>query len=771
MFNALARLTTARPRLVLLFALLLLVDAVVLGSGVADRLRAGQGTDNPAAESARAADLLDEHFPNSRPNFVLLVSSDRGVDDRAIAQQGIQLAERLAYENSVIGVNSYWQTGADTLKSDDGKHALIVAHITGDEETARRVEQRLATEYGGRHGELFVQVGGVTAILSDLEQTISEDLVTSEIIALPLTLIILVLVFGSAIAALLPLVVAIVGIIGTNAVLWLIAGFTDVSVFAQNLTTALGLGLAIDYALLMIRRFRDELDEGAEPREAVTTMLRTAGRTVLFSALTVSVALAAMLLFPLYFLRSFAYAGVSVVLLAAAAALLILPAMLTLLGHRINALDLLGVLRRRRAGRWLAKPTGSSWQRLVSTVMGHAPLFALASVACLVLVGLPFLRVGFGMADDRQLPANAESRVVQQTIRDHFESSATGVIDVVVEGAATAEQRSALEEYAGKLSTVDGVEEVQTPVGTFSDGRKSAPQTPIDSARQTDGLSHIQVLPEEGIEDVSPVSQDTVRAIRAVDSPFHALVAGQAASLVDTQEAIGSRLGYALALIVLTTLVLVYLLTGSVLVPIQAVVLNALSLTAMFGAVVWVFQDGHFSWLLGFTPTGFIDTSLPVLMFCMAFGLSMDYGVFLLSRMKEEYDRTGSNRTAVALGVARTGGIITAAAVILAVVLISVGISRITNTMMLGWGVALAVLVDATVLRCMLVPAVMTLTGRATWWAPAPLRRFQQRFGLREEADPAPQAADTSPSHGSGSQSEPASGRAVPTADSVVDRN
>ncbi|WP_210435106.1 MMPL family transporter [Saccharopolyspora sp. ASAGF58] len=728
LFHALARLISRQPRMLLLVALAFVVGSVVLGGGVADRLLAGQGTENPASDSSRADDLLEEHFPESRPNLLLLVSSDRGVDDQRIAAQGVRLAERLAYEPGVTGVTSYWQTGAEDLKSENGRYALIAAHVAGTEDEASRMGAELAPEYTGRHGDLDVRVGGMTAVLSDVETTIAEDLAASELIALPLVLIILVLVFGSVVAASLPLMVGIIAITGTNGVLWLLAGVTDVSMFAQNITTMLGLGLAIDYALLMVRRYRDELRRGLDPRAAVAATLRTAGRTVLFSAVTVSVALSAMLLFPLYFLRSLAYAGISVVLLAAVAALVVLPASLVLLGHRVNALDVRRAVRRRRR-------ESRRFPALIATVMRGAPVFALGSVVILVVLGLPFQRVEFGMADDRQLPADAESHMVQQVLRDQFDNSVTGTIDVVAPTPAGAE----LADYATRLSTVAGVEEVRTSMGTFAGGRQSKRRITVDAVRDEAGLNHLQILPDDGIEDISPESQALVRQIRAVPSPFPGtLVSGQSAAVVDTQEAIGDRLGWALALIVVSTLVLVFLLTGSVLVPVQVVVLNALSLTAMFGAVVWVFQDGNLSDLIGFTPVGFIDTSLPVLMFCMAFGLSMDYGVFLLSRIKEEHDRTGDNETAVAAGVRNTGGIITAAAVLLAVVLVAIGTSRVTNSMMLGWGVALAVLVDATVVRCLLVPAVMKLSGNANWWAPSWLYRFQQRYGLREgESTPA----------------------------------
>jgi putative drug exporter of the RND superfamily len=732
MLDSIGRLVTGRPWPVLFIALLFLLDAIVLGGGAADRLRGGQGTEDPSSESALAADVLDEQFPGGRPNLVLMVSnSDEGVSSPRVARQATALAERLAYTGPVTGVTSYWQTGSTSLKSNDGKHALIVGHIPGDDETAGAIQRRIAAEFSGRHGDLEVRIGGSTAILSDVEDMINADLLRSEMIAVPLTLLILVLVFGSVVAAALPLVVALIAITGTNAVLWVVAGFTDVSVFAQNLTTALGLGLAIDYALLIVRRFRLELHNGRTPPDAVRTVLRTAGRTVLFSALTVAAALAAMLVFPLYFLRSFAYAGVAVVAFAAGAALFVLPALLMLFGHRVNALDARNLLRTKQ--RRAARPEWRGWRVLTALVTGWAPLFAVCAAGLLVVLGLPFLRAEFGMADDRQLPATAQSHVVQQTIRDTFPDDTTGAVDVVVRDA----KPSALGAYAARLSTVAGVREVDSPRGTYVDGRQANGPEPADALLREGAVSDLRVHPVGEIEDISVESQRIVRDIRAIVAPFPTAVTGPAATVVDTQRAIGDRLPLALAIIVLSSLLLVFLLTGSVLVPIQAVVLNALSLTAMFGVTVWGFQDGALASVLGFTPTGFVDTSLPVLMFCLAFGLSMDYGVFLLSRIKEEYDRTGDNRAAIAAGIHRTGGIITAAALLLATVLVAIGISRVTNTMMFGWGVALAVVVDATIVRCVLVPATMTLTGRATWWAPEPLRRVHRRFGIRDDVAPA----------------------------------
>ncbi|MFE6283351.1 MMPL family transporter [Streptomyces sp. NPDC057877] len=701
------RFVTARPRLSLLAALLVTLLAVLAGGGVADRLGSG-GWEDPAAESTYATEALEREFPGSQPNLLLLVDAGRAsVDDPAVAAQAERLTDRLAAEEGITGVGSYWQSRSPALRSQDGSQALIAARITGDETTAGETLDRVAPRFQGGQGPVEVRIGGIVAVRHEMQTIIQEDLVRAEMIALPVTLVLLVMVFGSAIAALLPLAVGIVAILGTNAVLRGLTEFTDVSVFALNLTTALGLGLAIDYALFIVRRFREELATGADPLAAVGTTLRTAGRTVLFSALTVAVSLAAMLLFPQYFLRSFAYAGIAVVLLAAAAALILLPAALVLLGHRVNSLDLRRLFRR-GGDRAKGAEEGRGWGRAAGLVMRRAPFFALGTTAVLVLLGLPFLGVKFGTADDRQLPTDAESHVVQQYIRDGFPGSPGGGLEILAEGRATEAQ------YAAYKDRVADLPEVLRVDGPLVQG---------DSA-------YFTVQPKG--EAVDEPAQRLVGDIRALDAPFDTSVTGTAAVLVDSKDAIGEQLPWAALFITVVTLILVFLLTGSVLIPIQAVLLNALSLTAMFGAVVWVFQDGHLSGLLDFTSTGSIETTLPVLMFCVAFGLSMDYGVFLLSRIKEEYDHTGDHQQAVRHGLQRTGGLITAAAVILAVVMVAIGTSRVANTKMLGLGIALAVLMDAMVVRSLLVPAVMRLTGRATWWAPAPLRRFHARFGLSE---------------------------------------
>ncbi|WP_318209900.1 MMPL family transporter [Streptomyces sp. SJL17-1] len=715
------RFVTARPRLTLLVALVLTALAVLAGGGVADRMGSG-GWEDPAAESTYATEALGRRFPGSQPNLLLLVDAGAaGADAPAVAAEARRLAERLDAEPGVDGVGSYWSTGSPALRSEDGRKAVIAARIAGEEKDAAAVLDRIAPEYRGTHGPVEVSLGGGLAVRHEMQTVIQEDLLRAELIALPLTLVLLVMVFGSAVAALLPLGVGIVAILGTNAVLRGLTEFTDVSVFAQNLTTALGLGLAIDYALFVVRRYREELAAGADTYTAVRTTLRTAGRTVLFSALTVAVSLAAMLVFPQYFLRSFAYAGIAVVLLAATAALTLLPAALVLLGDRVNALDLRRLLRRGKAPRANAPDgEGAGWARAAALVMRRAPVFAVLTTAGLVLLGLPFLGVKFGTADDRQLPVTASSRVVQDELRHGFPGDPGGTLTVLTEGEATPAQYAAFRERIGAL---DGVVRADGPVTAAG------------------GHAYFTVVPEG--ETVGDRAQRAVAELRAAPAPFETSVTGQAAVLVDSKDALAERLPWAAAIIVLVTLLLVFLLTGSVLIPVQAVVLNALSLTAMFGAVVWVFQDGHLAGLLGFTPTGDIETTLPVLMFCVAFGLSMDYGVFLLSRIKEEYDATGDHEHSVRFGLRHTGGLITAAAVILAVVMVAIGTSRVTNTKMLGLGVALAVLMDATVVRSLLVPSVMKLTGRLTWWAPGPLRRFHDRFGISESDAPAPTPAPT----------------------------
>lgn len=736
--GAVTRLVTAGPRRILVAALVFVVVCLFLGSGVGERLRNG-GTTDPGADSADAARLLDQEFPGSRPNLVILVEAEKGVDNPAVSRQATEIADRLEAEPEVARVVSYWEAPLPTLRSEDGTAALITAQIRGEETDAQRFLERAGDDYRGVHGDLVLRVGGEAALFYDLQQTINADLVRAEVIALPITLLILVVVFRGLVAALLPVCVGVIAIIGTNAVLWVVSQFTDVSVFAQNLTTALGLGLAIDYALLFVRRYRERLHEGATPADAVAVAMSTSGRAIAFSAVVVMVSLSAMLVFPMYFLRSFAYAGMSVVALAAAAALLVLPALLLVLGRRVDALPVAGLLPRGLRERFTAERGGQGWERVARAVMRRPLAVTVVVGGLLVVAGLPLLRIQLGEADDRQLPEGTESRIVSETVREEFPADPTRVVEVAVPDVVAREVPTGLSEYARRLSELPGVDRVDGPAGVFEDGQQTGQVSAGAEGFSSENASYLAVTLEHPSASVE--SQRVVEQIRAAEAPWPVHVGGSAAEIRDTSSAILDRLPWAAAAVVGITLVLIFLLTGSLVLPVAAVVLNTLSLGAMYGVAVWVFQDGNGSGLLGFTPTGFLDASLPVLMFCVAFGLSMDYGIFVIARIAEERRAGLAHGDAVAAGLRHTGGVVTAAAAILATVLIAIGSSRIANTQLLGNGVALAVLMDAMVVRCLLVPAVLQLLGERTWWAPGRLVRWRDRFAVFDEAAVPPVAA------------------------------
>ncbi|MEP6298605.1 MAG: MMPL family transporter, partial [Ilumatobacter sp.] len=468
-------------------------------------------------------------------------------------------------------------------------------------------------------------------------------------------------------------------------------------------------------------RFREELRNGRDVEHAVVRTVETAGKTVLISALTVAASLSALLVFPQYFLRSFAYSGVAVVLLALVGSLLSLTSLLAAIGHRVDALRI-GPKRGERADH------DGAWHRIATLVMRRPIPIAVSVVAVLLLLGSPFLRVDFGTPDDRVLPTSALSRQASEILRTDFVGNTAESFGVVSNGAGP-DRADDVGATASSISSMDGVARVDSAVGTFVGGDLVA--TGVADARfQSDTASWMSVVPTFAV--ASSQGEQLVRDIRSLDVPLDIAVEGQAAELVDTKASIAERLPIALTIIVVFTFLLLFMLSGSLLVPVKALVLNLLSLTATFGAMVWIFQDGNLSELLGFTATGSIDISMPILMFCIAFGLSMDYEVFLLSRIKEEYDRTGDNETAVALGLERTGSIITAAAALLAITFFAFGTSGVSFIKMFGIGLGLAVLMDATVVRAFLVPAFMRLAGDANWWAPAPLRRFHDHFGISE---------------------------------------
>lgn len=723
--------SVARRRLpVLLLTLVVVAIAAVFGSDVAQRLSSGGFTD-PKSQSTKAERLLADRFETGVPNLVLLARAPGSVDDPAATADGRALTERVAKAPGVLSAGSYWtMPGAAPLRSEDGRSALVLVRLGGSEDEFRATAKRLVPQLRGERGVLDVSVTGSAQVSVEIEKRSEEDLVKAEAITAPATLLILLMVFGSAVAAALPLAVGLLSVLGTFLVLRLLSMVVPVSVFATNITTALGLGLAIDYSLFVVTRYREELASGKDVPDAIAETVRTAGRTVLFSAVTVALSLAGLLVFPLYFLRSFAYAGMAVVALAALGAVLVLPALLAVLGRRVDAWNVHRLFRRGRRPR-PATPTGEEsgfWHRLATVVMRRPALFALAVVALLVTLGLPFTRASFGITDDRELPASAPAHVAAQAIRDDFDSRENSALSVVLPTTPAKDVAS----YAARVSSLPGVSRVDAATGSFAGGKQVAEAGPVSDRFRAPGATWMSVVPS--VEPYSDAGARLVERLRAADgAPGQVLVGGQAALLVDTRDALADGLPWTGLIIAGTTLVLLFLFTGSLLIPVKAVLFNLLSLSATFGAMVYVFQDGHLKWLVGdFTVTGLLDISMPVLMFCVAFGLSMDYEVFLLSRIREVYLETGDNTRAVALGLERTGRLVSAAALLFATVMAAFATSGLTILKLLGVGLALAVIMDATVVRGLLVPSVMRLAGRANWWAPAPLRRLHERLGLKE---------------------------------------
>jgi RND superfamily putative drug exporter len=523
-----------------------------------------------------------------------------------------------------------------------------------------------------------------------------------------------------------------VSVIGTLFVLRVIAAVTEVSIFALNLTTGMGLGLGIDYSLFIVSRFREELANGRSTEDAVVRTVQTAGRTVVFSAVAVAASLSALLLFPLVFLRSFAYAGIPVVSLAALGSTVTLPALLAKLGPRIDKFSL-----RRRPPR----PVGEGiWHRIAVGVMRRPIPIATAGLAVLLLLGSPFLGVNLGLPDDRVLPPGAAARVVHDQLRQGFSGNEAFALSVLGDGVDARAQSALVGEYAAQLSRFEEVARVDSSSGSFVKGGLLFRDERLSSRFVAPDATLVSVILDSRVETQSPQAEAVVKRIRTMDAPFAVQVSGASAALVDGKEVVLSRFTYAIGWIALVTFVALFLLFGSVIVPIKAVILNLLSLTATFGAMVWVFQDGHGAGLLDFTATGSIVLANVILMFCIAFGLSMDYEVFLLSRVKEEHDAGADNETSVARGLERTGRIVTAAAALIAVVFLAMISSGVSFIKLFGLGLALAVIMDATLVRAALVPAFMKLMGRANWWAPRPLRRIYERFGF-SEAIPATEGA------------------------------
>jgi putative drug exporter of the RND superfamily len=714
MFGRIGRFAATHARGVLVVALLVMLGAGALGATAFGKLRNEGGFIDSEADSSQAGELLDRHFGGG-DDLMFLVSPVAGtVDDPANQRAGAALTERLSADRQLTEVVSYFTTQAPPMRAENGRHALVVAKLTdkGDVE-------KLRDTYGSESGPIRVHVGGQNAVGIDIGDQVGRDLAVAETIAVPIIMVLLVIAFGSVVAALLPLAVGVLAVLGTFALLAILGSVTDVSVFSINLTTALGLGLAIDYALLMVSRFREELASGQDTVEAVTRTVQTAGRTIVFSALTVAVALGTLLLFPLFFLRSFAYAGIGVVLIAMAGAILVLPALLAVLGTRVNSLRV----------PWLRKTPGSAsavWARIASVAMRRPVAAGAPAVLLLVAAAIPLLGIQFGTPDDRVLTTASETRVIGDALRAEFPADERKALQVVTREPASTNETG---DYALALSRVPGVESVTASTGTFADGRAVGPGNPTYASES--GVQRLAVL--SAYDPHSTEGQEQVTAVRAVPTgSMDTVVGGNAAELVDSKDAIGSRLPLAGALIVISTFLLLFLFSGSVLQPLRALLFNVLGLSATLGVLVLIFQEGWLASWLGFTPLP-LDTSMLVLLFCIVFGLSMDYEVFVLSRIKETHDQGAGMRESVTYGLSRSGRLVTMAAVLLAVNLLAFGTSGVSFIQMFGIGSGLAILIDATLIRGILVPVGMRVMGGAAWWSPPFLRRVHDRVGLREQ--------------------------------------
>lgn len=741
MLDRLAGFVVRKRLAVLVVGLLLAVVGGVASTTLFDKLTAG-GFDDPKSESSRAITALDDRFGQGLPNLTLLVTSKGGVDDPSVTAAGTELTRKLGREPGVANVSSYWTTGkAPQLRGKSGHKALIMGTVTGDDTASQKRVAALADRYEGSRDGLEVKFGGYTKFQRELLEQGQKDATTGETVAIPITLVALVFIFGSAVAAALPLAVALVAMMLTMGLTWILASVTTVGSLAASVVTLLGLGLAIDYSLLMVSRYREELRSGLTPQDAIRATLTSAGRTVTFSALTVAVSSLAMAWFPLQAVRSMGYAGALTALLSGASSLIVLPALLALLGDRIEKGR---VFRRRRPATAATGPEATGpeaagrsvesgfWHRLATTVMRRPVPIVTIVTAFLLLLGAPFLGINLGMPDERVMPASSSARQVADTVRAEFDSSEQNALQVVApEGGG---DRAAVGAYAQRLSELPHVAAVRTATGAYAEGRQAAPPDQRYARFASGDAVYFSVVPESASPDDADDADRLVGEIRSTKAPFETLVGGAAATNHDAAAALEKWLPYALGTVLLTMLVLLFLVTGSVMLPFLALVLSALSLTATFGALVWVFQDGHLAGLFGdFTPTGNIAATIPVMLFGLAFGLAMDYQVFLLSRMREEYELTGSPTAAVAQGLERTGRIVTAAAVAISVVFLAFTVSGISLVKAYGVGLPLAVLMDATLIRGAVLPAAMRLGGRATWWAPAALRRLHDRYGLREE--------------------------------------
>jgi trehalose monomycolate/heme transporter len=736
MFESWGRIVFRRRRLVLLVAALAVVAAAVWGTGVFGKLQSQGGFAPPGSQSEREANLATAAFGQDAGDVVVLYTSQHMTVSSPAYRSAV--AESLARlpSSRVQAEATYWSTGSPQFVSANRRVTYAVLELAGGSDAAK-IKSFDAIEGSLAAPGLTVQAGGQIPTEAAISTEVTSDIGRAEAISMPILLLLLLFIFGSLAAASLPLAIGGVGILGSFAALRLLTLATSVSIYSINITTILGLGLAIDYGLFMVGRFREELGRpptasarggpaGSSPRasteDALARTMATAGRTVAVSGVTVAMALASLLLFPEVFLRSMGYGGVATVLVDMLAALTVMPALLAVLGPRVNALRV-----RRSAGRPRADEAAGRWYRFARSVMRRPVAYAAVIVVALLALGAPFLRISWGGTDARDLPASAPARVVTQTLSRDFPGNATAPIESLVQFSgpvATSPSRQAeLAAYVSHLRAVPGVAGARLAGVSGSVARVDATYLPGPLSAQAR-----QIV--QRARDVAPPAGARV------------YVGGQTAQLVDELSSLSATVPWMALVMAAATFVLLFLAFGSVVLPIKAIVMNLLSLAATFGVVVWVFQEGHLSGLLQFTPTGTVEPTMPILMLAIIFGLSMDYEVFLLSRIRERYDVTGDNSLAIAGGLQRTGGVITSAALLLVIVIGAFSASGITFIKLLGVGMIVALVVDASIVRVMLVPATMRLLGRANWWAPGPLRRLYARYGIREiEPEVGPPAA------------------------------
>ena len=720
MFEAWGRVLARRRRLTLALTLLFVAFAAAWGTGVFGKLSSGDDFTPPASQSQHEANLASQVFGRNDADVVVLYHSAAMTVADPAYRQAVSTALSGLPRADVARVTTYWSSGSPGLVSTDRHFTYAVLQLTGADDAARhQTYGAIKTDLDPASlaaGPVTARVGGNVPMEVAVNSEVSADIGKAEGFSMPVLLILLLVIFGSLAAASLPLAIGGLAILGSFTVLRLLTMATTVSIYSLNITTILGLGLGIDYGLFMVTRFREELHRQPTVEHAVGRTVATAGRTVAVSGVTVAVALTSLMLFPENFLRSMGYGGVATVAVDVLAALIVLPALLALLGPRINALRI-----RRSVARPATEEASGAWYRLARSVMRRPLVYVTVITIGLLALAAPFLRISWGGTDARTLPAASTVRQVSEALDSQFPANSTAPIEalIILPGpAASPAGSAALGAYLHRIGAIPGVTGAQVTGVRGDVVRADIGYTP---ATMAPAARHIVTQ----VRDIAPPPGATV------------LVGGTTAGLVDELASLGATLPWMALLVCVSTFVLLFLAFGSVVLPVKAIVMNVLSLAATFGVVVWIFQWGHLSGLLRFTPTGSIDPTMPILMLAIIFGLSMDYEVFLLSRIRERYDLTGDNTAAVAAGLQRTGGLITSLALLLIIVVGAFSASGITFIKLMGVGMIVALIVDASVVRVLLVPATMRLLGRANWWAPRPLRRLYARYGIKEES-PAP---------------------------------